>query len=69
LAALTFSQSIAHHFAAMSSDVIALIAMLAVGFFVGMQLEKELAKQRRAEWKKKKGWDKKGDVSTGPLEA
>ena len=55
--------------AAMSPENIALIAMLAFGVFVGMRLEKEFAKQRRAEWKKKKGWDKKGDVATGPWAA
>ena len=55
--------------AGMSSDIIALIVMLAIGFVIGMQLEKALAKQRRAEWRKKKGWDKKGDVTTGPLAA
>jgi hypothetical protein len=60
---LTFSQPIAHHFAAMSSDTIALIAMLAFGVFVGMRLEKEFAKQRRAEWRKKKGWNKKEEGS------
>jgi len=66
---LTFSQPVAHHFAVMSSDTIALIVMLAFGVFVGMRLEQEFAKQRRAEWRKKKGWDNKDDVSTGPLAA
>jgi len=66
---LTFSQPIAHHFAAMSSDTITLIVVLAFGVIVGMRLEKEFAKQRRAEWRKKKGWDKKGDIATGPLAA
>ncbi len=64
---MTFSQPIAHHFAAMSSDTIMLIVILAFGVFIGVRLEKEFAKQRRAEWRKKKGWDKKGDVTTGPL--
>jgi hypothetical protein len=43
--------------------------MLAFGVFVGMRLEKEFAKQRRAEWKKKKGWNRKRDLPTGPLAA
>lgn len=50
----------------MSSDIIALIAMLAFGVFVGMRLEKEFAKQRRAEWRAKSGWKRKGEVTTGP---
>jgi hypothetical protein len=53
----------------MSSDTITLIVVLAFGVIVGMRLEKEFAKQRRAEWRKKKGWDKKGDIATGPLAA
>ena len=52
----------------MSSDTIALIAMLAFGVFVGMRLEKEFAKQRRAEWRKRNPQPpgKKGDVTDGP---
>jgi hypothetical protein len=52
----------------MSSDTIALIAMLAFGVFVGMRLEKEFAKQRRAEWRKRnpQASGKKGDVTEGP---
>jgi hypothetical protein len=52
----------------MSSDTIALIAMLAFGVFVGMRLEKEFAKQRRAEWRKRnpQAPGKKGDVADGP---
>jgi uncharacterized protein DUF2726 len=53
----------------MSSDTVILILVLAFGVLVGIQLEKQFAKQRRAEWRKKKGWDKKGDVTTGPLAA
>ena len=55
----------------MSSDVIALIAMLAVGVFIGVQFEKAMAKQRRDEWRKRKGldWKKKADVTTGPWAA
>ena len=55
--------------AGMSSDTIALIAMLATGFFIGVQLEKALVRQRRTEWRKKKGWDRQGDVATSPLAA
>ena len=52
----------------MSNDIILLIAMLAFGVFIGIRLEKEFAKQRRAEWRKrnKQGPAKKGDVTTGP---
>ena len=52
----------------MSSDTIALIAMLAFGLFVGMRLEKEFAKQRRAEWRKRnpQAPGKKRDVTEGP---
>jgi len=68
---LTVSQPIAHHFAAMSSDTIMLIAMLAFGVFIGIRLEKEFAKQRRAEWRKrnKQGPTNKGDVTEGPWAA
>ena len=52
----------------MSSDTIALIAMLAFGLFVGMRLEKEFSKQRRAEWRKRnpQAPGKKRDVTEGP---
>jgi hypothetical protein len=52
----------------MSSDTIALVAMLAFGVFVGMLLEKEFAKQRRAQWRKRNSQapGKKGDVTEGP---
>ena len=53
----------------MTPDTVALIVMLAFGVFVGIQLEKQFAKQRRAEWRKKKGWDKNGDGPTGTLAA
>jgi hypothetical protein len=48
----------------MSSDTIVLIAVLAFGVFVGMRLEKEFAKQRRAEWRRKKGgsWEKQDGI-------
>jgi len=55
----------------MSSDTIMLVAMLAFGVFIGIRLEKEFAKQRRAEWRKrnKQGPTKKGDVTEGPWAA
>lgn len=43
----------------MSSETVVLIAVLLFGAFLGAQFEKAMAKQRRAEWRKKKGWDKK----------
>lgn len=55
----------------MSPDVIALVAMLAIGAFIGVQFEKAMAKLRRAEWKRKNGWRqaKKGEVKAGPWTA
>jgi hypothetical protein len=52
----------------MSSDTIALIAMLAFGVFVGIRLEKEFAKHRRAQWRMRnpQASGKKGDVTEGP---
>ena len=42
--------------------------MLAIGAFLGVQFEKTMSKQRRAEWQRRKGsdWKKKGEVKTGP---
>jgi hypothetical protein len=55
----------------MSNDTILLIGMLAFGVFIGIGLEKEFAKQRRAEWRKRNpDWKKKkGDVTEGPWAA
>ena len=53
----------------MSPDVIAFAIAFVFGVIAGLQLEKAFARQRREEWRKKKGWDKKGDVTTGPLAA
>lgn len=52
----------------MSPDVIALIAMLAFGAFIGVQFEKAMTRQRRAEWqrKNKSRSNKKGEVTAGP---
>lgn len=55
----------------MSPDMFAMIGMLAVGAFIGVQFEKAMTRQRRAQWQKrnKAGWTKKGDVTAGPLAA
>jgi uncharacterized protein DUF2726 len=52
----------------MSPDMIAMIVMLVVGAFIGVQFEKAMTRQRRAEWQKrnKSGWKKKGEAATGP---
>src|SRR6476620_503180 len=46
----------------MSPEVLTLVAMFAVGGLVGVQVEKALAKQRRAEWRRRNQgkWDKRG---------
>ena len=52
----------------MSQDIIVLIAIFAFGAYVGVQFEKAMTRQRRAEWhrKNKSRWKKKGDVTAGP---
>ena len=52
----------------MSPDVIAFAIAFGFGVFAGLQLEKAFARQRRAEWQRRKGssWKKKGDVAAGP---
>jgi hypothetical protein len=46
----------------MTPDALALVAMFLIGAFVGLQAEKALAKQRRAEWRRRKPgkWGKRG---------
>ena len=46
----------------MTPETIALIAMFFVGAFVGHQVEKAMARQRRAAWKRRNPgkWEKRG---------
>jgi hypothetical protein len=46
----------------MTPDAIALVAMFLIGAFVGLQGEKAMASQRRAQWKRRNPgkWEKRG---------
>jgi hypothetical protein len=44
----------------MSAEIIAFAIVFVVGLFAGIQFEKTSAKERRAEWRRRKGWGRKG---------